>query len=394
MDEAGRITERHREIRQFLDWRDEVDGPRLEALLPVLEPYLPALVDDFYEEIVRHPRAAAVFTGGAEQVGRLKGSLHHWIVELLRTLPDDAYAARCWRVGRRHAELRLDPLYVIAAMGRLRLGLRHATHASWNGPPWELPEALHSLDRRLDFDLALIQDAYQAENDARLQRAERFATLGQVAGGLAHELRNPLNVVKTSVYYLLHARSPTAEKRAEHLRRIGRGVDRADAVITALSNFAKMPAPDLRPTPLCEAIAQALELDPPGPGIDVEVDCPGELAALVDPTQLPIVLGNLLRNAREAMHEGGSLTLRARRFEGRVEVDVIDTGVGMGPEQLARLAEPLLSTKARGLGLGLAISRAILEKNGGLLRVDSEPGRGTTFTVAFREAAEPPETEP
>ena len=141
MDEAGRITERHREIRQFLDWRDEVDGPRLETLLPVLEPYLPALVDDFYEEIVRHPRAAAVFTGGAEQVGRLKGSLHRWVIELLRTLPDDAYAARCWRVGRRHAELRLDPLYVIAAMGRLRLGLRHATHASWTGPPWELPDA-------------------------------------------------------------------------------------------------------------------------------------------------------------------------------------------------------------------------------------------------------------
>ena len=62
---------------------------------------------------------------------------------------------------------------------------------------------------------------------------------------------------------------------------------------------------------------------------------------------------------------------------------MIDTGVGMGPEQLAKLAEPLLSTKARGLGLGLAISRAILEKNGGLLRVESEPGRGTTFTVAL-----------
>jgi signal transduction histidine kinase len=102
--------------------------------------------------------------------------------------------------------------------------------------------------------------------------------------------------------------------------------------------------------------------------------------------QLRIVLGNLVRNAREAMPQGGRLTFTARRDEGHVELAVADTGVGIPPESLARVMEPLYSTKARGLGLGLAIARAILEKNNGSLRVVSEPGRGSTFTMRLPAA--------
>src|SRR5439155_26852990 len=91
--------------------------------------------------------------------------------------------------------------------------------------------------------------------------------------------------------------------------------------------------------------------------------------------------GNLVRNAREAMPEGGPLALTGRRVGDSVEVAVADTGVGIPPENLHRIMEPLYSTKARGLGLGLAIARTILEKNKGSMRVTSEPGCGSTFTV-------------
>lgn len=112
------------------------------------------------------------------------------------------------------------------------------------------------------------------------------------------------------------------------------------------------------------------------------IDCPADLPRVLgDVEQVRIVYANLFRNAREAMPQGGRLTITARPAGDAVETTVADTGVGIPPEQLSRVMEPLYSTKARGLGLGLAIARAILEKNKGSLRVASEPGQGSTFSV-------------
>ena len=129
-------------------------------------------------------------------------------------------------------------------------------------------------------------------------------------------------------------------------------------------------------------VREALEINPPGEGIEVTVDCPAGLPhALGDGDQLQIALGNLIRNARDAMAQGGRLAISARANDGVVEISVADTGVGIEAKDLARIMEPLYSTKARGLGLGLAITRSIVEKNQGSLRVTSEPGRGSTFTI-------------
>jgi signal transduction histidine kinase len=108
--------------------------------------------------------------------------------------------------------------------------------------------------------------------------------------------------------------------------------------------------------------------------------------ALVDRDQARIVFGNLIRNARDAMPQGGALTVTGRGAGESVEVDVADTGAGIAPELLGRIMEPLYSTKARGLGLGLSIARSILDKSGGSLRVRSTPGQGSTFTVRLKAA--------
>lgn len=379
---------RYQELQSYVGWTD-ADEEQVRSVAALVIPHFGPLVDDFYAEIERHPEARKVITGGAEQIERLKGTLRGWLGELFAGKYDAEYVARRWRVGHRHVEIGLDQVYTNVALSRLRTGLVRVLQENLQGDAQVRREIVRSLNKLLDLDLAIIQEAYQAEYSARQQRVERMATLGQVAGGVAHELRNSLNVVKTSVYYLLNARNATAEKSAEHLARIERQVTLADGVITTLSSFAKMPLPNLRPTPVDECVRRSLENNPLPQNVQVSVDCPAVLPpVLADGDQMQIVLSNLIRNARDAMPDGGTLLIAGRHVGGHVEIAVADTGVGIPPENLPRVMEPLFSTKARGLGLGLAIARSILDKNRAILRVASQPGRGTTFTVQIPVATE------
>jgi signal transduction histidine kinase len=381
-----KLYDRYLELQRYVGWTDE-DAQRVQSLAQPLERFLPALIDDFYDEIDRHPDARKVITGGAAQVVRLKGTLLRWLRELLKGPYDHDYVARRWQVGWRHVEIGLNQVYTNVALSRLRRGLLRALDEVLPQADAESIAIRRSLTTLLDLDLAIIEDAYQAEYMARLQRTERLAAIGQVAGGIAHELRNPLNVVKTSVYYLMNAKSPNPMKTAEHLNRIERHVVAADGVITALSNFAKLPMPELRPFSVQACVQEVLELTTVPEAIQIAQDLPATLPnVLADPGQIRIVLSNLVRNAREAMPQGGKLRIVGRFVDETVELDVSDTGVGISAENLVRILEPLFSTKARGLGLGLAIARAILEKNRGSLRVASVPGQGSTFTVRLTAA--------
>jgi len=374
---------RYQELQSYVGWCDE-DGERVHALAGPLELHLLPLIDDFYAEIERQPNARKVITGGQQQIARLKGTLVQWLRELFGGRYDRDYVLRRWRVGWRHVEIGLDQVYTNVALSRLRAGLVSAIGARWQGDQAGLVATIRSLNKLLDLDLAMIEDAYHAEYLVRQQRSDRLAAIGQVAGGVAHELRNPLNVVKTSAYFLLNARNSNPEKIVEHLQRIDRHVAVADGVITTLSNFAKMPLPELRPFPIDQCINEALELNPQPEDVQVKLDFrEGTPRVLGDIDQLRIVFANLIRNARDAMPRGGLLTVSAKQVEGRVEVSVSDTGVGIAPENLSRLMEPLFSTKARGLGLGLALARAILDKNQGSLKVKSTLGSGSAFTVVL-----------
>jgi len=206
---------RYRDLQRYVGWTDE-DVRNVQSLATLLDPHLPALVDDFYEEIQRHPNALKVITGGTAQIERLKGTLVDWLRQLLAGPYDQAYVSRRWRVGWRHVEIGLDQVYTNTALSRLRRGLLGVIAEHWVGDVHEMMRIRQSLNTLLDLDLAIIEDAYQAEHIARRQRIERLAAIGQVGGGVAHELRNPLNVIKTSVYYLLNARNRTPEKTAEH----------------------------------------------------------------------------------------------------------------------------------------------------------------------------------
>jgi signal transduction histidine kinase len=378
---------RYQELQRYVNW-SERDTARVHALAPLVREHFVALVDDFYAEIENHPEARRVITGGEAQIARLKQTLRQWLEELFSGNYDRAYVERRWRVGLRHVEIGLNQVFTNAALSRLRRGLLIVLHQEWRGTPDEAIASRAALNTLIDLDLAIIEDAYQTEYQRRQAAAERLATIGKVAGGIAHELRNPLNVVKTSVYFLLNAKNAAPEKVKSHLQRIERQVEVADGVITALNDFARLPIPQLEPVevePCLKEIVEILAL----PG-DIEIEwsiASPPPAVLADRRQLQIVLSNLIRNARDAMPQGGKLHLAAARQGHRIEITVQDSGVGISPENVTRILEPLYSTKAKGIGLGLSIASEILARHHGSLQVVSEPGRGATFTIHLPRAS-------
>ena len=272
------LYRRYQELQTYVGWTEE-DARRVQAVGPLLEPCFASLIDDFYAEIERHPEARKVITGGQAQIERLKGTLLAWLRDLFSGRYDSDYVVRRWRVGRRHVEIGLDQVYTNVALSRLRSGLLRRLQDRWQGDPngvdGDDPVAQHAARPRPGQDRGRLPGGIRRPPAAH----ERLAAIGQVAGGIAHELRNPLNVVKTSVYYLLNARNATAEKTAEHLQRIERHVLLADGVITALSNFAKMPVPNLRAFPSSSACRRRWRPTRCPTTVQVTLDLPADAAA-------------------------------------------------------------------------------------------------------------------
>ena len=128
--ESDNLFDRYHELQSYVGWTDE-DAARIVAAADLVEPYLEELVDDFYAEIERHPRARKVITGGQPQIDRLKGTLVQWIRELFAGKYDLSYVARRWRVGWRHVEIGLEQVYTNVALSRLRVGLIRSLHIGW-----------------------------------------------------------------------------------------------------------------------------------------------------------------------------------------------------------------------------------------------------------------------
>jgi hypothetical protein len=144
--DAEKLYQRYRELQAYVGWGDG-DAQRLRAAAPLLGPFLPALIDDFYAEIERHPDARKVISGGQEQIDRLKGSLTRWLGELLTGPYDQGYVVRRWRVGWRHVEIGLDQVYANVALSRLRTGLVGALGQSWPGDRQGLVATIQSLNK-------------------------------------------------------------------------------------------------------------------------------------------------------------------------------------------------------------------------------------------------------
>ena len=265
-----------------------------------------------------------------------------------------------------------------------------------------------SLEERVALRTRELQAAQQ-----QLVRKEKMAVLGALAGGVGHELRNPLGAISNSIYYLKMVQPDASEKIMQHHAIIEQEVHNAAQIVSDLLDYARVIPAYRKAGSVADLVEHALSRFPVPASIHLSLKIPASLEQVyADPLHVEQVLGNLIINACHSMttpslersagaaslSESGKLTITARalapvsatrpesstgsdRQKPMLAISVKDTGTGIAPENMEKLFQALFTTKAKGIGLGLAVSQKLAEANGGKIEVESEVGKGSLFML-------------
>ena len=221
-----------------------------------------------------------------------------------------------------------------------------------------------------------------------LAHSEKLASIGRLTAGIAHEIGNPLTAVFSFLQILRE--KETDDFKKESLDTVLLHINRIADTVRQLSGLAKVPPAETKETELNGVIESALGLlqfDKRAKGIKIIKELSPLPPVVTDANRLSQVFVNLILNAVDAMHGGGALTVRSRPSGDRIEVEFEDTGVGIERENLQRVFDPFFTTKDKGTGLGLSVSYSIVKRLGGDITVESEPGKGTRFTIKIPKQA-------
>jgi two-component system, NtrC family, sensor kinase len=353
------------------------------------------------------PRTAAAFEARVQAVRQLEKGLS-LDVKLLQVALESQIADRMHAAERTEAQTVL--LIVIYSLLAFAVGAGAAAMSQrLLAPIQTLTEGVKAvgagdLTRKVEVrsrdEIGLLAREFNAmaasldRQRTELSRAERLAAVGRISAQITHEIRNPLNAIGLNTELLAEeiAALPAPPREALALvAAISREVDRLNGVAEEYLRFARLPRPARGRHDLNELLAGLLDFLAPELAV-ARVEVRRELAPVLPPiagdeAQLRAVFLNLLRNSREAMPKGGTITVSTREGDGAaVEVLVRDTGGGIPPGALTRVFEPFYSTKERGTGLGLAFTQQVVEEHGGIIRCESTVGEGTVFTLRLPAA--------
>jgi PAS domain S-box-containing protein len=224
------------------------------------------------------------------------------------------------------------------------------------------------------------QELVEAQN--RLLKAERLAAIGEVAAMVGHDLRNPLAGIDGAAYYLKTKFGSNMDQRAKEMfELIEKDIDYSNNIITDLLEYSREIRLEIEAANPKSIVTEALSLVRVPPNIQVADLTGNEPKIEVDSERMKRVFVNIIKNAVDAMPQGGKLIIESKESSGNLEIAFTDTGIGMSKETLNKLWTPLFTTKAKGMGLGLSICRRFVEAHCGHISVKSKEGKGTTFTV-------------
>ncbi len=261
----------------------------------------------------------------------------------------------------------------------------------------DLDESNRALEERVHQQTEELQRINEelVKEQKQLVSAEKLAAVGHLAGGIAHDLNNPLSAIKNSVFMINRKLSkdqlPDSNPRIkDHLDTIARQIERLDRTVADLLSFARVRGPALAPTDLNKVIEDTVARMPLNKDVKLSLQVEEGLGAVMaDDEQLRRVFLNLSHNAQEAMPDGGKLTVAAKHDDGHIEVSFTDTGVGIPEENIERIFDPLFTTKPKGTGLGLAVCQMIILRHSGTVTVrrSARPESETTFAVSLPSLA-------
>ncbi|MBS7637101.1 hypothetical protein KEJ37_07230, partial [Candidatus Bathyarchaeota archaeon] len=254
----------------------------------------------------------------------------------------------------------------------------------------ELMESLEKARRELQVYADQLEEKVEErtrelrEIQDKLLRAQRLAVIGELAGMVGHDLRNPLTSIAGATYYIKRRLSKAIDgKVKEMIELIEKNIGYSNKIINDLLDYSreiKLDIAETSPKALVEEALASVEIPSNIHVVKVVRNSPRIRA---DFEKVKRVLVNLIRNAVDAMPKGGTLIIKCWKRGANVEFIVSDTGVGMSGETMKKLWTPLFTTKAKGMGFGLSICKRFVEAHGGTITVESALGKGSTFTVTL-----------
>jgi signal transduction histidine kinase/HAMP domain-containing protein len=310
-------------------------------------------------------------------------------------VPERCYAATHGRDSPCPETLTLCPLKEVAATGEpLRVLHRHqrADGETLDVEIYAAPlQVMDGEPRRM-----VVESIRDLERQVRFSHEQRLSELGRLAAGVAHEIHNPLAAVRMAIHAAKQAHESSSgdpSQVTENLELVDHELEKCSEVTERLLKLSMAPPSEPELVYVDQVLEDTIKLlcwESEHQGVEMNLEVEGTpLRVVASDSDLRMVTLNLTQNACHAMPRGGLLTVRCGREGDRVVIVFEDTGIGIDPRDLPRIFEPFFSRRAdgvRGTGLGLPITKSLIEGHGGTLRVESEPGRGSRFTVAFPDA--------
>ncbi len=355
-----------------------VERQRSEAALRRSEEKTRAIVDTCIDGIITIDERGTIqsFNPAAEKMfGYREEEAFGKNVRILMPSPDseqhDEYIQNYLRTGRAR----------IIGFGREVVGARR------DGTPFPMHLGVGEMrlgERRMF--VGLLRDlTYFKKVQEELLQAQNLAALGEMAASVAHEIKNPLAAI-LGVIQVLQDSDAIAPEYGDVIDELSLRVERLDQTVKRLLNFAKPIEADCREVDLVDVLEQivgAVRNEEPFRRVQFQFGCKAQIRAPVDLVLFDDLLRNLIYNAAEAMPEGGTITVACGQRDEEVFVSVTDTGLGIQPDVLDKVFRPFFTTKRGGTGLGLALSKKIVEAHGGRIGIRSEPGKGAEVVVRF-----------